>query len=125
MTSCAWPQSARGRTRALRGRPTPRPISICGDSSMAKPTNIGTKVKSTPLLRVADAAPAALQQAALQQAALRLEAAGSNPETGNTSADNNGERARAVIPSANVRPFVAPPPRGAPARAAAQAFARR
>src|SRR5205823_9926541 len=69
MTSCAWPQSARVRTRVIRGRPTRRPISTCGDSLTAKPTSIGTKARSTPLLLV-DAAPAV-------RADLRL-AAGSN-----------------------------------------------
>src|SRR5436190_1902990 len=56
MTSCAWHQSARVRTREIRDRTTRRPISTCGGSSMAKPTSIGTKARSTPL-RLADAAP--------------------------------------------------------------------
>src|SRR5678815_484917 len=70
MTLCASPQSARVRTRAIQDRPTRRPISTCGGSSMAKPTSIGTKARSTPLL-LADAAPADLL----------LAAPGSNPET--------------------------------------------
>src|SRR5262252_2768851 len=71
MTSCAWLQSARVRTRAIRGRPTRRLISICGGSSTAKPTSIGTKARSTPLLLADAALP--------RRADLRL-AQGSNPE---------------------------------------------
>src|SRR5690349_11907201 len=78
MTSCAWPRSARGRTRAIRDRPTRRPISTCGGSSTAKPTNIGTKARSPLLPRVAGAAPAVLRPAVLRPADLRPGAAGNN-----------------------------------------------
>src|ERR1051326_9214084 len=62
MTSCAWPRSARVRTRAIRVRPIRRLISTCGGLSTAKPTSIGTKARSTPLLPAA-AVPADLRLA--------------------------------------------------------------